>query len=258
MMMSLLGRLSGFIQARGLVTCGFFDLEWLRFGLTSHKKYYVNLIGDFVAIDSQGAAVLVRLADRKHRVLMTLIVKPHNAFFDESGTHDESDLVVVGGLLATYEAWAAAELEWNRILATKRDKNERSLEVFHYTDFMARQPPWDWPTPERDRFMERLTTVIGEHATLGIAYGVFREDYESELLPSLQAEFRNMYHCCSYFCLEGLVKWSRTFTGPALPRPIEFLFDRQKRLRRLRRGHLLQDCQRDRQRRRSWRNGLRR
>jgi Protein of unknown function (DUF3800) len=170
---------------------------------------------------------MIPLGERDRRVLMTLLSTPHNAFFDESGTHDQSDLVVVGGLLATYESWARAEPEWNRVVGRKKDKDGKPLKVFHYTDFMARVPPFNWPTDERNDFMERLTTIIGENVALGIAYGIFREDYDG--LPlRLRQEFKDIYHCCSYFCLDSLVKWKRTFKGPALPTPIEFLFDREK------------------------------
>ncbi|MGO9061425.1 MAG: DUF3800 domain-containing protein [Candidatus Binataceae bacterium] len=153
---------------------------------------------------------------------MAIISKPYNAFFDESGTHDGSEVVAVGGLLATYEAWVRVELEWRQVLSSKE-----GVAVFHFTDFMARRPPFNWPNQERDDFMERLTTIIGENVSLGIAYGIYREDYEA--LPSgLRNDFKDIYHCCSYFCLESLVKWRKTFTGPELPKPLEFLFDRKK------------------------------
>jgi Protein of unknown function (DUF3800) len=159
---------------------------------------------------------------------MVLISMPYNAFFDESGTHDQSDIVAVGGLLGSYESWVAAELEWDRVLKFKDIKV-----LFHFTDFMARDPrsgsripPWNWPDSERNDFMERLTTIIGENITLGIAVGIFKKEY-SRLSKGLRREFKDIYHCCTYCCLDALVKWKANFTGPALPTPIEFLFDRK-------------------------------
>jgi hypothetical protein len=160
-------------------------------------------------------------AERQVRELMAIVAKAYNAFFDESGTHDESEVVAVGGLLATYEAWVRAELEWKRVLSNK------DVAVFHFSEFMARRPAFDWPNEERDAFMERLTTIIGENITLGIAYGIYREDY-AVLPATLRTEFKDIYHCCSYFCLESLVKWRKTFAGPDLPHPLQFLFDRKK------------------------------
>lgn len=32
-----------------------------------------------------------------------------NAFFDDSGTHDASDVIVMGGIIAPEEAWLALE-----------------------------------------------------------------------------------------------------------------------------------------------------
>jgi hypothetical protein len=132
--------------------------------------------------------------------MIVLIIKSHNAFLDEHGTHKGSDLVAVGGLVSSYNAWVRAEDEWGRIL-----KSKKIDQPFHFTDFMARRPPWNWPDPERDTFMERLCTTIGENITVGIAFGVFREDYE--VLPAqLRVEFKDIYHACSYFCLESSAK----------------------------------------------------
>jgi hypothetical protein len=154
------------------------------------------------------------------RNLVVVVHKAYNSYFDESGTHDQSDLVVVGGLIGTYQSWIGAEREWEAIL------NYKHVDVFHFTDFMARRPPFDWPTPERDHFMERLTTVIGDNISLGVAYGVFRDEYDS-IPTSLRTEFQDIYHCCSYFCFDTLRKWEKHLKGPTLPRPFQFLFDRK-------------------------------
>jgi hypothetical protein len=42
-----------------------------------------------------------------------MIAKVYNAFFDESGTHDESEVIAVGGLIGTYEGWSRWEIEWD-------------------------------------------------------------------------------------------------------------------------------------------------
>jgi len=157
---------------------------------------------------------------------MALIAGPKNAFFDESGTHDQSDMVAVGGIIGSYEALARAELEWGRVLKTRK-----GVEFFHFTDFMAREPPYDWPKTdkgqtERDNFIERLATIVSETTTLGVAYGIFKADYQ-ELLLSLRREFKDIYYCCCYCCVESLAKWERKFTRPTLPKPLEFLFDQK-------------------------------
>jgi hypothetical protein len=159
--------------------------------------------------------------------LMALIALLKNAFFDESGTHDQSDMVAVGGIVASYEALARAEIEWGRVL------KRRDARFFHFNKFMAREPPFDWPKTdkgqiERDNFIERLATIVSDATTLGTAYGIFKTDYK-ELLPSLRREFKDIYYSCCYLNLDGLAKWDRTFKGPRLPKPLEFLFDRKRK-----------------------------
>jgi hypothetical protein len=163
---------------------------------------------------------LIRRKQQEERKLAAVVHKVYNSYFDESGTHDQSDLVVVGGLVSTYQSWIQAEREWEGVL------NHKHIAFFHFTDFMARRPKFNWSDPERDNFMERLTTVIGDNIALGVAYGVFRDEYK-HLPQSLRAEFKDIYHCCTYFCFDTLRKWEKHFKGPSLPRPFEFLFDRK-------------------------------
>ena len=105
-------------------------------------------------------------------------------------------------------------------------KSKKNVEFFHFTDFMARRPPYDWDDIERDNFVERLATIVADTTTLGISFGIIKADYQ-ELVPTLRREFRDIYYCCCYCCLESLAKWERNFTRPTLPRPLEFLFDRK-------------------------------
>jgi len=59
---------------------------------------------------------------------MALIIKCHNAFFDEHGTHEGSDLVAVGGLVDSYDAWVRAE---SGMGSNPQEQEDRSA-VSHY------------------------------------------------------------------------------------------------------------------------------
>lgn len=57
-------------------------------------------------------------------------------FFDDSGTHDSSTLVVLGGLLGTEEQWDAFEPAWSALL-NKPLPERPPLKEFHLTECSA-------------------------------------------------------------------------------------------------------------------------
>ena len=50
--------------------------------------------------------------DRAHKKLMLML----EAYFDDSGTHDGSDVIVWGGLLGTEEQWKVLNSAWRKLL----------------------------------------------------------------------------------------------------------------------------------------------
>jgi hypothetical protein len=162
-------------------------------------------------------------ADERSRRALMIFDSVFNSYFDESGTHDGSLIVSMAGLISSYDSWARLEIEWQRIL------NHRGIDVFHYTDFMARKEPYqyDWSNKERDTLMERLCTTISDNITVGIGISVFRDEYEQVLTPSLKAEFKDPYFFCLFSCLHFFLTWEGNFNKITLPYPLQFLFDRK-------------------------------
>lgn len=153
-----------------------------------------------------------------------MIAQIHNGFFDESGTHDGSEIVGMAGLVSTYDRWTRWELEWNRILAS------RHIRVFHFTDFMAREGEFrnDWTNAERDEFMSRLCRSVSDNIILGVSCSVFREEYAAFLPSRLREEIKHLYYFNLYMVLLMLQKWEDFNARLTLPRPLRLLFDRKK------------------------------
>jgi hypothetical protein len=57
------------------------------------------------------------------------------AHFDESGTHDQSPLLVMGMTLSTVEKWEAFNEEWGALLARE------GVPYFHFADLIGRRKP---------------------------------------------------------------------------------------------------------------------
>ncbi|MEZ5888895.1 MAG: hypothetical protein R3D52_00720 [Xanthobacteraceae bacterium] len=60
------------------------------------------------------------------------------AYFDDSGTHDRSRIVVWGGFLGTCEQWATFDQAWRKKLARPLE-GKPPLKKFSVTDCQARR-----------------------------------------------------------------------------------------------------------------------
>jgi len=156
----------------------------------------------------------------------SLIMLASNAFFDESGTHDGSEIIAIAGLISNYDAWARFEIEWQGILASKGIK-----EGFHFSEFIARKGEFDndWSDDERNAFMQRLCTSVSDNIVIGLATSTFRSEYEAVIPQALKNYLRDPYYFGLYSCLYQLISWPHFKTKIQLPRELEFLFDRKKK-----------------------------
>jgi hypothetical protein len=159
-------------------------------------------------------------ANREH--LRVLPAK--NAFFDESGTHDGSEIFAMAGLISSYEAWIRFELKWRSILRAFGIQNG-----FHFTDFMARRAEFenDWNNAKRNDFMAQLCGAVSENIVVGIATAAFLDEYESVVPPDLREQLKHPYYFGLYTCLYQVVSWPHFKAKVSLPRELEFLFDRK-------------------------------
>jgi hypothetical protein len=89
-----------------------------------------------------------------------------HAYFDDSGTHAESEVVTVAGYISSAEQWKVFEQEWGSAL------NEWGLEFFHMSKFANKAPGYaDWTDQDRRFRFARLVGVMNRHviASVGIA-----------------------------------------------------------------------------------------
>jgi hypothetical protein len=153
-----------------------------------------------------------------------MIALPHNGFFDESGTHDDSEIIAVSGLISSYDGWSGWELEWNKILKS------RGVKVFHFSEFMARKGEFenDWTNEQRNEFMERLRITVSDNIVIGIATSVFKDNYEQFAPQDLREQLKHPYYFGLYTCLYQVLTMEQIVKRVKLPKPIRFLFDRKK------------------------------
>lgn len=167
-----------------------------------------------------------------------MIFRAYDGYMDESGTHDQSEVVAFAGYLGTYDSWIAFEREWNQVM------HHFAVRDFHMADFENRrgefiwQNYWWWPWAEktRVRLIERVTNICQQRTIIGLGCAIIRKQYEEILTENIQDDLRHPYYFCMYACLDMLLNLGSrrsTASGKVETRidsikPINFLFDRKQ------------------------------
>ncbi len=167
-----------------------------------------------------------------------MIFRAYDGYMDESGTHDDSEIVAFAGYLGTYESWIDFEQEWNRVM------HHFAVHDFHMAEFenwygeFTWRNYWWWPWAEetRVRLIERVTNICQQHTIIGLGCAIIREQYEKILTENIQEDLRHPYYFCMYACLNMLLnlgpRWStasgRVETRIDSIKPINFLFDQKQ------------------------------
>ena len=126
------------------------------------------------------------------------------AYFDESGTHSSSKVVLLCGFVGKSEDLETFEIDWENNLRTSR------VPYFHATDcengkgdiYGALQEPL------RKSLFVGLTDVICRHKLAVISCAILRCDWERYKSGDLGERFVTPYHLCFEMCMQDVVHWS--------------------------------------------------
>lgn len=127
------------------------------------------------------------------------------AYFDESGTHDQSAALVVSGYIASDQQWIDFDKAWNDALA------DEGLTHFHMKDFAHSRREfsrWKNDEPRRKRFLERLINIIRENTRKSFSYAVILHAYHTINSKYLLEEYVGKpYAFCASMCMTGVDSW---------------------------------------------------
>lgn len=121
-----------------------------------------------------------------------------SAYFDESGTHDSSQVFVVAGLISTPASWEHLTKEWQRALC------DEGVQEFHATDCAVGAGEYDgWNRERRNAFYKRMTGIAAQWATGRTWTAVIMHDYRQILKDGLPYALGAM-GCASRICRYSL------------------------------------------------------
>ena len=121
-----------------------------------------------------------------------------SAYFDESGTHDTSDTIIMGGYIGNVHRWKTCENQLRRLFY------EYGLSVFHAKSFRAGGGEVrEWNREKRDKFVLKFDRIISKNLEFAIAAEMVREDYKCfyKTHVNKRSILHSEYGVCFRLCL---------------------------------------------------------
>ncbi len=129
------------------------------------------------------------------------------AYFDESGTHDDSAITAIAGYVAEADVWAQVESDWQKVLGEFAD---RGLHTFHATDSYAGNGEFGrldsfW----RNYVRTQLSDILERSDIQAIWAGVNVDDWDDLTTDAFRARYPKPYDLCFEEVVKQLFRWSR-------------------------------------------------
>jgi hypothetical protein len=141
------------------------------------------------------------------------------AYLDESGTHAQSPVAMIGGFVASSELWARLEPDWTAVLDTFE------IPYFHASECEAGDGIYqNLSRTLRELLSSGLSQVIAKHKPTAIYTAITRAHFNETRARGVEA-FESPYHACFEFCLQQIAQWSK---DNADGEPIALVFAEQE------------------------------
>lgn len=144
------------------------------------------------------------------------------AYFDESGTHGNSRIVTLTGLVGRLPEWTRLEAPWRKRLG--------DIKCFHAVDCAATDKAFSHLNKTAAAALSAdLSTVLADHGEhpglVAISGGMYRDDWRYAASDLMKREFLNdPFIFCCVMAIQQVCSWSEEFAGGE---PVAFVFAKQ-------------------------------
>lgn len=132
-------------------------------------------------------------------------------YIDESGTHDDSPLIM-GGIGGRIGQFSDFDAKWRRLL---RDNN---VPYFHSASLRSSKAPFrGWSVAQKRKLIRDVNRICQRHTTWGFSATLHKKDYDGHYRDGPKPRkipLDTMYGCCFRMCLsfaidmaEKIVEW---------------------------------------------------
>jgi hypothetical protein len=125
------------------------------------------------------------------------------AYFDDSGSHSDSPITAMGGIVASADEWNKFTSEWHERLEAD------GIAVFHMADCQNGSGEFreDWTQERKDVFVKDLTEIINRNVQLFIGVVVPQVNFDVAKLDFPTVTKSPIEFCADYSCVQ-LAVWA--------------------------------------------------
>jgi hypothetical protein len=154
-----------------------------------------------------------------HRGLLLMLA----AYFDDSGTHDNSRVVVWGGFITTAEKWTAFDAAW-RAKLNEPLPGKPSLQKFGLSKCQALDGEFkNYTRAESDLVQNEFRQIIVDHELLGVAYAIDRLTWDRIVPDTAKAYFGgDAEAACFSPCFAAAIERARKYWPDELMLSLHF------------------------------------
>ena len=145
------------------------------------------------------------------------------AFFDDSGTHPESPVVAIGGLLGTDEQWNEFAPRWDALVKEPLP-GRPAIKKFGLSQLRGGFDQFrDYEGPDRDQINTRFKSIILDVGLVTLAAAVDRKAWNELIVGPLIHEFGKPEEYCFVKCVDSVLETIRARKPGEM---VHFFFDR--------------------------------
>jgi hypothetical protein len=131
------------------------------------------------------------------------------SYLDDSGTHDDAEIVLWAGLSANQFQWDALIDAWRKTLAAPCPGKE-PISRFHMTDcYNSRGEFAGWKRHETDYLASHFCDIIIKNGIYGYAFATSRKDWDQLITGDLRTLLGDSEGFCVRNCYVRITQWAR-------------------------------------------------
>ena len=132
------------------------------------------------------------------------------AYFDDSGTHTDSSVTLIGGLIGTVQQWDQFEAAWAARLADPLPGyGKPPLRMFHLSDCVWRKGEFSQHSePEASAVRHDFRKIILDAKLTGVACAVDKRSWDDLVVGPVRSLLGDSVSICSNKCLEEIVRFA--------------------------------------------------
>jgi uncharacterized protein DUF3800 len=139
------------------------------------------------------------------------------AYFDESGTHDTSPLILIAGWVGKDTQWEKFSVKWKDIL------KEYDIDMFHMNKWSNKIGRYgQMKESDRQELIRKLLDCILATVEVGFFGSFHMQSYKELIEEGYKDSLGNPYSLCAMICIKSLMQWRESKN---LREPIAYILE---------------------------------